>query len=143
MLIISLLIGVVIFISINVYAFSNGILIFNNTAIIFEIIFFWLCLGPQLMAHFFLKASKYQAAYEELKKKYNKLQKEKDDLEFNKTIFEQRNKKKVEESTKAKDVMIEQQFESLKEMTEQRNAYKQKYIETKKRLLELEGVVQK
>lgn len=131
-----LVFGFVVFLFINIYAFSLGLLTSIYTIIIFELIFLWVCIGPQIVLYYILKLKKSINSYNNLYQVYKDALKEVDELNLENIKTKKEFNLELENLKDIPNSIIERQKLTIQELTKQRDRYKDEYIYLKRKYLE-------
>lgn len=131
-----LVLGGCIFFLINVYAVAQNLFTSVSSTVVFELIFLWVCIGPQLVLYYILKLKTSINSYKYLYEAYENTKKQLDDLHFENVSSKKKYEADKENLQNVPYKIIEKQKEVIKELTKQRDRYKEEYIILKKDYLE-------
>ncbi len=131
-----LVLGFCLFGAINVYAFTYNILSSVSTTIFFEIIFLWVCIGPQIVLYYILKLKQSIASYKNLYDAYSDVKNETEDLQLENLKSKKKYEREIADLKEVPAEIIENQKAKIRELTAQRDKYKEEYIKLKKKYLE-------
>ncbi len=131
-----LVLGFCLFGAINVYAFTYHLLTSFSTGVFFEIIFLWVCIGPQIVLYYILKLRQSIASYKYLYDAYSEVKNVSEDLELQNIKTKKQYEKEISSLKEIPFEIIENQKAKIRELTAQRDKYKDEYIKLKKKYLE-------
>lgn len=131
-----LVLGIFMFFLINVYSLTQNLLTSIPSTIVFEIIFLWVCIGPQLILYYILKLKQSINSYKYLYKEYKDTKKQIDDLHLEHSLTKKDYENKIEDLKNVPYQIIEKQKMLIKEITKQRDRYKEEYILLERKYLE-------
>lgn len=131
-----LILGMIMFLLINIYSFAHNLLTSIPSTLIFELIFLWVCIGPQLILYYILKLKQSINSYKYLYGVYEDTKKQVDDLHLENALNRKEYDNKVEDLKNVPYQVIERQKLVIKELTKQRDRYKEEYVILKRKYLE-------
>ena len=115
----------------------------TDNIFVIELILFWVCVGPSITYYYVCKLKKTINDYNNLYNKYEEILRVADDLHLDNVVSKKEFVNKITKATDTEYEVIEKQKLTIKELTKQRNRYKEEYIELKKKYLQLEEKIRK